>query len=82
MIEHLSDKEKMVLNFIKEDYDKRQLNPLSSINPILELNVTEDITEILQQKGFIEITKTELGSNMEMVSITLKDKFFEYYGMI
>lgn len=81
MNNHLSENEKLVLNYFKEQYDKRKTNPLSTIEPKFEIKIIEDIPSLLQEKGYIEINKNNLGSELEMISITLKDKFFEYFSL-
>ena len=81
MAQYLSEKEKFVLDFIKEDYDKKGSNPLHTIDPKVGLKTSEDIPALLQEKGYIEITKTDLDPHLEMISITLKNKFFEYFNI-
>ena len=81
MIEYLSKDEKHVLNVIKESYDRNKTNPLTSIQPQLELKIEKDAITPLQEKGYIVINKTDLGTHLEIVSITLKDKFFTYFNI-
>lgn len=81
MNKHLSENEKAVLNYFKEEYEKKRVNPLPTIQPKIDVKITENIPKILQEKGYIEIVKTDLGSDHELISVNLKDKFFEYFSL-
>ena len=80
MTEFLSENEKFILSVIKDDYDKRGTNPLTTMEPKIEVKIIEDVPALLQEKGYIQVKRTDLGT-MEMVSIFLEDKFFEYFNL-
>ena len=81
MPHYLSENEKAVLNILKEMYNNRKTNPLVSVDLKLELSNQKDAVTPLQENGYIEIDKSDLGSDLELGSITLKDKFFSYFNI-
>lgn len=81
MLQFLTDNEKEVLNFYKNEYDKKTSNPLSYIQLKLRLEVTQDTLASLQSKGYLEISRSDFGYNQEFIKILLKDKFFEYFNI-
>ena len=81
MIEYLSDKEIKILNYYKEEYDKKESNPIPTMQPKMEIKIVEDIPALLQSKGYLEIERKDLGNNMELVYIHLKNKFFKYFNI-
>ncbi len=74
--------ERAALDLIKKEYDGAKSNSLASIQPKLQIDVKEDVMVSLQNKGFWVVERKDLGDNMEMVSITLKEEFFKYYNIL
>lgn len=79
MIEFLTDNEKKVLNFYKEEYNIKHSDSLGYIQSQLEF--PEDTLAALQSKGFLEIKRDDFGNNQEFVNVILKDKFFKYFNI-
>ena len=81
MFEILSEGEKLVLNLIKESYDREQSKTIGFIEPKFDIKVKENAMESLQEKGYWEVNRTDMGNRMEMISVSLKDKFFAYFNI-
>lgn len=81
MFEILTEKEKEVLNYYKKEYDKFHSNSLTTVQPKLSIKIIEDIPASLQSKGYLEIQRKDFSLGTELVSILLKDKFFEYFDI-
>ena len=81
MFNFLSKEEQISLDFMKGYYDEQLTNPLSIVEPKFEIKPKANVMASLQEKGYWEVTKKDMGNNMEIVFITLKDKFFEYYAV-
>lgn len=69
------------LNKYKEKYDTINSNSFSTVQPKLNIILTEDVPMSLQTKGFIEIKREDWNNNMERINITLKDNFFKYFNI-
>lgn len=79
MSDILTEKERNILNFYKKEYDKIKSASIASVQPKLEVKISEDIPASLQAKGYLEIKRDNFGYNSELVSVFLTDKFFEYF---
>lgn len=77
----LTQNEIEFLNRYKEKYDKINSNSFSTVQPKLNIILTEDVPMSLQTKGFIEIEREDWNNNMERINITLKDNFFKYFNI-
>ncbi|MBQ3178952.1 MAG: hypothetical protein IJB52_14115 [Clostridia bacterium] len=81
MLEYLSDGEKLALSLMKESYDKHPSKTIGIIEPKLDIKIKENVMVSLQEKDYMVINRTEMDNRMEMVTITLKDKFFSYFNI-
>ena len=48
---------------------------------MVQLSIEENAMESLQEKGYWEVNRTDMGNRMEMISVSLKDKFFAYFNI-
>ena len=78
-MEELTKEELFVLNIIKADYDKERRNPLAIVQPKMDVKIKKDIVRVLQNKGYLTITKKELDENLELITIMLESKFFAHF---
>lgn len=78
-MEELTKEELFVLDRIKADYDKEKRNPLAIVQPKMDVKIKKDIVRVLQNKGYLTITKKELDENLELITIMLESKFFAHF---
>ena len=78
-MEELTKEELFVLDMIKADYDKEKRNPLAIVQPKMDVKIKKDIVRVLQNKGYLTITKKELDENLELITIMLESKFFAHF---
>ena len=75
----LSQEEIFVLERIKSDYDRERRNPLVITQPKIDIKIKKDVVKILQDKGYLTVSKKDLGDNLELITIMLESKFFAYF---
>ena len=78
MLQFLTDNEKEVLNFYKNEYDKKHSHSFGYVEP---KSNRRDTLASLQAKGYLEFNCDDFRYNQEFIRITLKDKFFEYFNI-
>lgn len=81
MFEHLSENEILALNLIKETYDRHPAETVTIMEPKLNIKIKENVMVSLQNKGYWVINKKDMDNNMEMVSISFKEKFFAHFNI-
>lgn len=81
MFEYLSEVEKYALGAVKEWYDINPSKTIVKIELKHDIKTKGNVMISLQEKGYWEINKKDLGKNMELISITLREKFFEYFNI-
>ena len=54
---------------------------MAFVEPKLEIKVSENIPASLEAKGYLKFKREDFGYNVELVSVFLTDKFFEYCGI-
>ena len=77
----LSSDEIFILKIIKEQYDREKRNPMASIEPKFDIEIKKDVVKDLQDKGYLVVSKQDLGKGAELITTTLTNKFFEYFGI-
>lgn len=78
-MEELTKEEIFALERVKADYDKEKRNPLAIVQPKIDVKIKKDVVKILQDKGYLTVTKKDLGDNLELITIMLESKFFAHF---
>ena len=81
MFEYLSENEIRALNSVKERYDRHPSETMAIIEPKLNIEIIENVMDSLQNKGYWVVDKKDMDNNIEMVSISLKEKFFAHFNI-